>query len=61
MRGRSSLPFASDWDKAVESVGNPFLASGIHASGWDIWNGGIFFVVVPRAQSDTIESLLGKI
>ena len=54
------IAFASDWDKAVESVGHPFLPSGIHASGWDIWNGGILNVVVPRAQIDTIEELLGK-
>ena len=30
------IAFANDWDKAVDSVGHPFLASGIHASGWDI-------------------------
>ena len=27
------IAFASDWGKAVESVGHPFLPSGIHASG----------------------------
>ena len=52
--------FATDWDKAIDSVGYPFTPSGIHATGWDIWNGGIVNAVVPRAQLDTIEKLLGK-
>ena len=52
--------FVTDWDKAVRSIGHPFLPTGIHASGWDIWNGGVVHAVVPRAHLDTIEKLLGK-
>ena len=55
------IAFASDWDKAVDVVGHPFTPSGIHASGWDIWNGGTLTAVVPKAKMDTIEELLGKI
>ena len=54
------IAFASDWDKAVDVVGHPFTPSGIHASGWDIWNGGTLTAVVPRAQIDTIKKLIGK-
>ena len=52
--------FASDWDKAVRSIGYLFSPTGIHASGWDIWNGGTVNAVVPEAELDTIEKLLGK-
>ena len=52
--------FASDWDKAVLTIGDPFTPSGIRASGWDIWNGGIVNAIIPRAQIDTIEKLIGK-
>ena len=52
--------FLTDWDKAVQSIGHPFLPTGIHVSGWDIWNGGVVHSVVPRAHLDTIEKLFGK-
>ena len=52
--------FATDRDKAVRSIGYPFSPTGIHASGWNIWNGGIVNAVVPRAELDTIEKLVGK-
>ena len=52
--------FASDWDKAVELVGHPFMPSGIHASGWTIWNRGILNAVVSKAYIDNIEKLTGK-
>ena len=55
------IAFVTDWDQAVHSVGHPFLDTGIHVSGWDIWNGGVVHSVVPRAHLDTIEKLLGKI
>ena len=53
--------FATHWNDAIGTICYPFSPSGIHASGWATWNGGIINAIVPRAQVDTIEKLLGKI
>ena len=42
-------------------VGHPFTPSGIHASGWEIWKGGTLTAVVPKANIDNVEKLIGNI
>ena len=36
-------------------------ADGATARGWDIWNGGTTQERIPRAEADTVETLLGKV
>ena len=52
--------YASDNDENDNNINVSVLPNGITMIGWDIWEDGCINATVPRAYTDTIETLLGK-